>query len=170
LFRALSLRNHDRLVNAANYPLLQYPEIYILEGGYKDFYSQFKVSSVYRHTRLISLKEWCDPCGYVEMKDDKFKSDLRAQSQNHQFNNATRKFKQSKSFMLDRRPKLEEAVGRSGLARHISFIEPTRTAALPMADISDHQEPVKPVPDDSVFRKPMLPLGRPAIKSWSRRF
>ena len=35
---ALHVRNHDRALNAEHYPLLHYPQLYILEGGYKNFY------------------------------------------------------------------------------------------------------------------------------------
>ena len=36
---AKHLRSHDRLVNAAHYPKIFYPEVYILEGGYCNFFS-----------------------------------------------------------------------------------------------------------------------------------
>ena len=32
------MRQTDRKINENRYPLLFYPEIYLLEGGYKDFY------------------------------------------------------------------------------------------------------------------------------------
>ena len=32
------IRERDRLINKDNYPTLCYPEIYLLEGGYKDFF------------------------------------------------------------------------------------------------------------------------------------
>ncbi|RXM90655.1 M-phase inducer phosphatase 3 [Acipenser ruthenus] len=35
------LRKEDRSVN--EYPALHYPELYILKGGYKDFFPEFKV-------------------------------------------------------------------------------------------------------------------------------
>lgn len=46
------LRSHDRFNN--EYPKLDFPEIYILEGGYKNFYSHYS-----------SL---CDPENYIKMK------------------------------------------------------------------------------------------------------
>lgn len=45
------LRNFDRTQNV--YPNLRFPEIYILEGGYKAFFSDFS--------------RWCRPRGYVRM-------------------------------------------------------------------------------------------------------
>ena len=47
------LRQLDRDLNGfAKYPHLCYPEIYLLEGGYKRFFSEFK--------------EWCEG-NYIEM-------------------------------------------------------------------------------------------------------
>ena len=34
-------RNHDRNLNKETYPLLQYPQIYILDGGYKNFFDKY---------------------------------------------------------------------------------------------------------------------------------
>lgn len=49
------IRSHDRAVNAVNYPKLTYPEIYILDGGYSQFFSQHPAK--------------CFPQNYVEMND-----------------------------------------------------------------------------------------------------
>ena len=35
------LRELDRKFNASEYPRLFYPETYLLQGGYKSFYSKF---------------------------------------------------------------------------------------------------------------------------------
>lgn len=43
---ALHVRNRDRLLNAARYPYLFYPEIYILEGGYKAYYEAYPQETV----------------------------------------------------------------------------------------------------------------------------
>ena len=42
-FRLRYLRSQDRLLNSDNYPSLYYPEVYILDGGYKAFYEQTQV-------------------------------------------------------------------------------------------------------------------------------
>jgi rhodanese-related sulfurtransferase len=39
------LRSQDRSLNEKCYPNLYYPELYLLEGGYKSFYESFKVTS-----------------------------------------------------------------------------------------------------------------------------
>lgn len=58
-FMALHLRQCDRIVNKENYPHLHYPNIVVLEGGYKSFFN------------LHALR--CYPPRYVEMNDDKHK-------------------------------------------------------------------------------------------------
>ncbi|XP_017494083.1 PREDICTED: M-phase inducer phosphatase-like, partial [Rhagoletis zephyria] len=35
------LRNRDRVQNTQTYPCLNYPEMYLLEGGYKDFFTHY---------------------------------------------------------------------------------------------------------------------------------
>ncbi|WEJ95590.1 m-phase inducer phosphatase [Yamadazyma tenuis] len=52
---ASHLRKTDRILNLNNYPHLSYPDILILDGGYKKFYESFKM--------------YCEPQNYVEMKD-----------------------------------------------------------------------------------------------------
>lgn len=49
------IRGHDRNVNAANYPNLTYPEMYILDGGYSKFFTENPSK--------------CFPQNYVEMND-----------------------------------------------------------------------------------------------------
>ncbi|XP_069567824.1 M-phase inducer phosphatase 2 [Brachyistius frenatus] len=55
------VRERDRAVN--EYPNLHYPELYILKGGYKDFFPLFQVQ--------------CDPQSYRPMHHEDFKEDLR---------------------------------------------------------------------------------------------
>ena len=38
------MRDTDRKINLEKWPMLFYPEIYLLEGGYKNFHSQYSVS------------------------------------------------------------------------------------------------------------------------------
>lgn len=63
IFRSRFLRNLDRTRNNESYPALHYPEIYLLDGGYKLFYEQF--------TNL------CEPKSYKPMLDPDHESDLR---------------------------------------------------------------------------------------------
>ncbi|KAJ2841789.1 m-phase inducer phosphatase, partial [Coemansia brasiliensis] len=73
------LRRRDREVNMHRYPALHYPEIYVLKGGYRNFFSFFK--------------QQCEPQNYVEMNDQAFASDCRQRMV--QFN---RQFKRTKSM------------------------------------------------------------------------
>ncbi|XP_052866735.1 M-phase inducer phosphatase-like [Anopheles cruzii] len=52
------LRNHDRILNSDSYPALHYPEVYLLHGGYKEFFKA--------HSSL------CDPIAYRPMLDPDF--------------------------------------------------------------------------------------------------
>lgn len=54
---ARRFRNLDRNIN--EYPYLLFPEIYILKGGYKEFYEGFK--------------EQCVPNNYIQMDDKRFR-------------------------------------------------------------------------------------------------
>ncbi|KAM6451451.1 M-phase inducer phosphatase 1 isoform 1-T1 [Liasis olivaceus] len=55
------VRERDRLGN--EYPSLHYPELYVLKGGYKDFF--------------LKCKSYCEPQGYRPMHHKDFKEDLR---------------------------------------------------------------------------------------------
>ncbi|XP_034948106.1 M-phase inducer phosphatase-like isoform X2 [Chelonus insularis] len=57
------LRNIDRKLNKEHYPALHYPEIYLLHGGYQQFYR--------------AQKELCTPQGYRSMTHPDHEADLR---------------------------------------------------------------------------------------------
>lgn len=57
------LREIDRSVNENIFPTLYFPEIYLLEGGYKAFYETYP--------------ELCTPRNYVRMRDKKYTKDLK---------------------------------------------------------------------------------------------
>ena len=61
--RSRFLRKQDRDVNTELYPFLNYPEIYLLEGGYKCFYED--------HPEL------CEPRTYKPMLHQDHGADLR---------------------------------------------------------------------------------------------
>lgn len=57
------IREKDRMINKHSYPNLFYPEIYLLEGGYKCFYEQFD--------------QLCAPRSYLPMLHENHKNDLK---------------------------------------------------------------------------------------------
>jgi len=57
------MRSEDRNIHANNYPSLHYPEIYLLEGGYKAFYEY--------------STEFCKPNYYRTMLDEQFQDQCR---------------------------------------------------------------------------------------------
>ncbi|KAJ2362150.1 m-phase inducer phosphatase, partial [Coemansia sp. RSA 2607] len=73
------LRKRDREINMHRYPKLNYPEVYVLKGGYRNFFSYFKTQ--------------CEPQNYVEMNDEAFAVDCKQRMM--QFN---RQFKRTKSM------------------------------------------------------------------------
>ncbi|XP_039630032.1 M-phase inducer phosphatase 1-A-like [Polypterus senegalus] len=54
------LRRQDRSAN--DYPALHYPELYVLKGGYKEFFREYKM--------------WCDPQAYCPMHHQDHKEEL----------------------------------------------------------------------------------------------
>lgn len=52
---AKHMRSKDRSMNGHNYPNIHYPEVYILEGGYSAYFTQFA--------------DRCEPPAYVRMDD-----------------------------------------------------------------------------------------------------
>ncbi|CDW59549.1 M-phase inducer phosphatase [Trichuris trichiura] len=54
------LRDADRVKHKLQYPMLQYPEMYLLSGGYKKFFNN--------HANM------CSPPNYVEMTNEKYGS------------------------------------------------------------------------------------------------
>jgi M-phase inducer tyrosine phosphatase len=75
--RAKKLRHGDRALNQPSYPALYYPEIYILEGGYCEFYKQQPVRPFPFVLRLSSfslipslhIQVACNPSAYIAMDD-----------------------------------------------------------------------------------------------------
>lgn len=57
------LRGMDRTANFDRYPKMFFPYMYILEGGYKEFFSQYP--------------KYCYPMCYVTMKDKKYAQELK---------------------------------------------------------------------------------------------
>ncbi|XP_067884837.1 M-phase inducer phosphatase 2 [Heterodontus francisci] len=82
------LREKDREVNGTDYPKLHYPELYILKGGYKEFFPKFKL--------------FCEPQSYRPMNHEDFKEDLRK----FRFKSRTWAGERSKRDMYSRLKKL----------------------------------------------------------------
>lgn len=57
------VRETDRRLNGQHYPLLDYPEIYVLHAGYREFFKRFS--------------NFCYPQNYIEMYDKKYKEDMK---------------------------------------------------------------------------------------------
>lgn len=57
------MRELDRKANLASYPNLFYPELYLMENGYSEFFVKFPT--------------YCDPQAYISMFDDRFRDSLR---------------------------------------------------------------------------------------------
>ena len=83
LFRSRFLRNKDRDAHQDSYPNLYYPELYLLEGGYKEFYN---------------LKpEYCEPKKYREMLDPDYQQQLKL------FTKRSKSWSEDKSSSRNRR-------------------------------------------------------------------
>lgn len=62
------------------YPNLFYPEIYILEGGYRAFYNALTVNQneeSRNNITEVSVTQYCQPPSYVEMNDPEYKPILQ---------------------------------------------------------------------------------------------
>lgn len=57
------LRELDRKLNIADYPNLTYPDVYVIDGGYKKFFETFQ--------------DYCDGT-YVEMRDERHSMEMKA--------------------------------------------------------------------------------------------
>ncbi|RNA42369.1 hypothetical protein BpHYR1_047679 [Brachionus plicatilis] len=57
------IREMDRLINKHCYPNLYYPEIYLLEGGYKSFYENYQ--------------QMCEPKSYMPMLNDSYRNEMK---------------------------------------------------------------------------------------------
>ncbi|KAF7283633.1 hypothetical protein GWI33_023271 [Rhynchophorus ferrugineus] len=62
------LRKQDRFINSSNYPNLIYPEIYILEGGYKKFFESFPELCVPREYKQMLHPDHTDDFRYFRKK------------------------------------------------------------------------------------------------------
>lgn len=50
-------RDFDRLINKLNYPFIYYPNVYVLDGGYKNFYEQYKDHCNGSYLRMLNEEQ-----------------------------------------------------------------------------------------------------------------
>jgi M-phase inducer tyrosine phosphatase len=55
------MRQLDRKANGDHYPRLSYPELYILEGGYSEFFKDYP--------------SYCEPQSYISMDAEEFREE-----------------------------------------------------------------------------------------------
>ncbi|KAI5364227.1 Putative M-phase inducer phosphatase, Rhodanese-like domain, Rhodanese-like domain superfamily [Septoria linicola] len=98
------IRGHDRTINAANYPHLTYPEMYILDGGYSKFFAEHPSR--------------CFPQNYVEMNDHRHEmacergmAKVKQQPRQKLFRNQTFAFGTTSDDMEDSPTALGRALG-----------------------------------------------------------
>ncbi|XP_046576862.1 M-phase inducer phosphatase-like [Haliotis rubra] len=85
------LRSMDRKLNSDCYPFLFYPEVYLLDGGYKAFYEQ--------HQRQ------CQPNTYIPMLHEDYASQLRHfRSKSKTNKTAKNRYVRSRSLEIDVSP------------------------------------------------------------------
>ncbi|KAJ3654056.1 hypothetical protein Zmor_013270 [Zophobas morio] len=82
------LREQDRQINQDVYPSLHYPEVYLLEGGYKDFFEQFA--------------NLCVPISYTEMLHPEHETELRYFRQKSKTWNADSRRRQPRTNLFKR--------------------------------------------------------------------
>ncbi|KAG7838874.1 hypothetical protein KL942_003870 [Ogataea angusta] len=105
------LRTWDRYLNKEYYPHLYYPDIVILEGGYKKFYERF--NGVH-----------CYPLNYIEMHDPQFKDECET---------GLYKLRKDSKLSLNRKSSFQERPGSLSLRKSytstsvLSFAESTKS-------------------------------------------
>ncbi len=62
LHRAKFVRHRDRAANSHRYPSLTYPEIYILDGGYSAFFTEYRVRCFPQNYVEMAAKEHANAC------------------------------------------------------------------------------------------------------------
>jgi len=108
---AKHLRQRDRALNNEVYPRLHYPEVYILQGGYKHWFA--------------TCPDRCEPRGYVIMDDSKH---IDACEQNmDQF----RKFSRARSYTYGDRPSASVRLGAPSMRQGQSHRNSSSIGTLP---------------------------------------
>lgn len=135
---AKHFRSKDRSLNGYVYPNIHYPEVYILEGGYSQYYSQFSVRLPFCLSRarnrgligsllLESLQDRCDG-SYVRMDDP---AHLRARASEL---NDFRRWNRTRSFTYGELQRVSGQTNSTSSTQGMSSNQP--------APSSNHQRPV----------------------------
>ena len=74
----MTFRNYDRELNKRRYPFLYYPYVYVIHGGYRDFYQKYGST-------------WCDG-GYTLMLDETYSTDGTLARAKQEFTTAFEEF------------------------------------------------------------------------------
>lgn len=91
----------DRMLNGANYPALYFPEIYIMDGGYKNFFEQFT--------------HRCDPPGqYMPMRNPHYKEELKFHQRMKHTNLASQKHRAKLRTVSLRSLRVRKAASTTG--------------------------------------------------------
>ena len=77
--RLRNLRSIDRRINESRYPALFFPQLYLLDVGYRGFFQSFP--------------ELCEPRGYVPMNDPRYSTERKDSGMRNR-----RSWKRNKSF------------------------------------------------------------------------
>lgn len=131
---ALHLRSRDRMMNAHRYPKLFYPEIYILDGGYSNFYRDFR--------------QHVGGSGYVEMNDPIHRP--FASKQMHDFRKNT-KFHRTQSYTFGQDSPL---TGGARMERELTFKLHTSESAAGLLHNHQHSQGIQKRPlSNSISQK-----------------
>ncbi|CAG2221224.1 STG [Mytilus edulis] len=76
------LRNKDREINAENYPHLTYPEVYLLEGGYKAFYPDHMILCKPMSYKSMFLKDHAEDVRHFRSKSKSWTAGERKKNLN----------------------------------------------------------------------------------------
>ncbi|XP_048249801.1 M-phase inducer phosphatase-like [Haliotis rufescens] len=88
------LRNLDRMLNSDRYPFLFYPEVYLLDGGYKAFYEQHQVQCQPRNYLPMLHQDYAKELSHFRVKTKSLKAGKKQSmhSRRHHMNLSPIKF------------------------------------------------------------------------------
>lgn len=105
---ARHIRSEDRTTNAEFYPHLSYPEVYILDGGYSEFFNQHR--------------DRCYPQAYVEMGAEEHA--FTCEREMGKLQNKRKAFSRAKTYAFGEREKMVDASPTAPM-RASSYMSPS---------------------------------------------